>query len=100
MLCVVGWLLFGPRRRTSWRTVWLALLFPLGWLVFALVRGPLVGGYYPYPFLDVGVHGYPRVLSNALVVAAVFLALAAGAHLLDRKLASSTLSRAPLLARR
>lgn len=53
MLCVVGWLLFGPRGRTVMAHVWLALLFPVGWLVFALVRGPLVGGYYPYPFLDV-----------------------------------------------
>lgn len=86
VLCVLGWLLFGPRRRTSWEVVRLSAVFPLAWLVFALVRGPLVGGYYPYPFLDVGVHGYPRVLTNAVLVAVFFLALAAGAHLLDRRL--------------
>ena len=86
LLCVIGWLVFGPRGRTSWRTVRLAAIFPVAWLVFALVRGPLVGDYYPYPFLDVGAHGYPRVLLNCAVVAALFLGLAAGAHLLDRRL--------------
>jgi hypothetical protein len=47
LLCVIGWLVFGPRGRTSWRTVLLAAIFPVAWLVFALVRGPLVGDYYP-----------------------------------------------------
>ncbi len=86
VLCVLGWLLFGPRRRTSWRLVGLSALFPMAWLAFALVRGPLVGGYYAYPFIDVGEHGYPRVLLNCAVVAALFLLLAAGAHLLDERL--------------
>jgi hypothetical protein len=86
VLCVLGWLLFGPRGHTSWRVVGLSALFPVAWLAFALVRGPLVGGYYAYPFLDVGELGYPRVLLNSVVVAVLFLALAAGAHLLDRQL--------------
>ncbi len=89
VLCLIGWLFFGPRGRTSWRIVRLAVLFPVGWLVFALVRGPLVGDYYPYPFLDVGDHGYPRVLLNSAAVALLFLGLAAGAHLLDRRLSST-----------
>lgn len=89
LLCVTGWLLFGPRGRTSWGVVRGATVFPIAWLLFALVRGPLVGGFYPYPFLDVGDLGYPRVLLNAVVVGLVFLALAAGARLLDRRLTSS-----------
>jgi hypothetical protein len=93
LLCVIGWLVFGPRGRTSWRTVRLAAIFPVAWLVFALVRGPLVGDYYPYPFLDVGAHGYPRVLLNCAVVAALFLGLAAGAHLVDRRLDDRLVTR-------
>jgi len=58
----------------------------VAWLVFTLVRGPLVGDYYPYPFLDVAQHGHPTVLVNSAVVAVLFLGLAAGAHLLDRRL--------------
>jgi hypothetical protein len=99
VLCVLGWLLFGPRGRTSWPAVRLAMLFPVGWLVFALVRGPLVGDYYPYPFLDVGVHGYRRVLLNSLVVAVLFLGLATGAHLLDRRLDNSLRARGTRFAR-
>ncbi len=86
ILCVVGWVAFGPRRRTSARIGLLSTLFPLAWLAFTLVRGPLAGDFYPYPFLDVGVHGYPTVLLNCAVVALVFLGLAAGAHQLDRRL--------------
>lgn len=100
VLCVLGWLLFGPRGRTSWHVVRLALLFPVAWLVFALVRGPLVGDYYPYPFLDVVERGYPQVLVNSLFVALLLLGLAAGAHLLDRRLDNRLRSRAVRFARR
>ena len=86
LLCVVGWLLFGPRVASGPRVVALALLYPLAWLVFTLVRGPLVD-FYPYPFLDVRVHGYPAVLLNCVIVGVLFTALAAAATALDRTLA-------------
>jgi hypothetical protein len=86
VLCVAGWLLFGPRVASGPRVVALALLYPLAWLVFTLVRGPLVD-FYPYPFLDVRLHGYPVVLLNCLFVGILFAALAACATALDRALA-------------
>jgi hypothetical protein len=86
VLCVLGWLAFGPRGRTSWRVVRLAVVFPVAWLVFTLVRGPLVGGWYPYPFLEVDRLGFGQVLLNAAAVAVLFLGLAAAGHLLDRRL--------------
>ena len=85
VLAVLGWLLFGPRRLTSWRVAALALLFPLGWVAFALVRGELIG-FYAYPFIDVRVLGYPRVLGNVVLVGLLFFTLAAGAIFLDRRL--------------
>jgi hypothetical protein len=85
LMCVSGWLVFGPRALMPWRVVWLALLFPVAWLVFTLVRGPIVD-FYPYPFLDVRDIGYPRVLLNCLVVAVLFVGLAALAHLADGRL--------------
>jgi len=39
VLAVSGWLMFGPRRAISWRIAALAVLFPLCWVAFALVRG-------------------------------------------------------------
>jgi hypothetical protein len=89
VLGVLGWLLFGPRGRTDTRVVAWSIVFPLLWLVFTLVRGEIVG-FYPYPFVDVTEHGYPRVLLNCLLVAVLFLALAAGATFLDRRLHRKT----------
>jgi hypothetical protein len=64
---IVGWLAFGPRPRADRRTILRSLLFPVLWLGYTLVRGA-IWGWYPYPFLDVGSHGYPRVIANALLV--------------------------------
>ncbi len=86
ILCVLGWLLFGPRRKTSWDVVRLAAVFPLAWLVFALTLQQLTDGFSLYPFLDVGDNGWPRVILNAAGVAVFFLGLAAAAHLLDERL--------------
>ncbi|MGW7679261.1 Pr6Pr family membrane protein [Kribbella sp. NPDC054772] len=86
---VVGWLLFGPRGLTDWSIVRWSIVYPLLWLVFTLIRGEFVG-FYPYPFVDVDEHGYGRVLLNCLVVAVLFLALAAGATTLDRRLRRKT----------
>jgi hypothetical protein len=82
VLCVLGWLLFGPRQRGRPRLVLLALIFPLCYIAFTLIRGPIVD-FYPYPFLDVRIHGYPRVLVNSVVVGVLFLGLAAGVTVLD-----------------
>ena len=89
LMAVLGWLAFGPRGRTTWRVVGLAVVFPLLWLAFTLVRGPLVGGFWPYPFVDVDELGWGQVLLNCAGVAVLFVALAAGAHGLDRLLARS-----------
>jgi hypothetical protein len=86
VLCVIGWLLFGPRGKTSWRVVQLAVAFPLAWLVFALTLQHVTDGFSMYPFLNLAHHGWPRVLLNAAIVAVFFLGLAAAAHLLDERL--------------
>jgi hypothetical protein len=87
VLGVLGWLLYGPRRQTDSRIVAWSIVYPLLWVAFTLIRGEGTD-FYPYPFIDVGLHGYPTVLLNCLFVALLFLALAAGATLLDRRLSS------------
>ena len=86
---VLGWLLFGPRGQTDWRIVGWSIVYPLLWLAFTLIRGEFVH-FYPYPFVNVDEHGYGRVLLNCLLVAVLFLALAAGATILDRRLRRKT----------
>ncbi|GAA0228732.1 Pr6Pr family membrane protein [Saccharothrix mutabilis subsp. mutabilis] len=83
VLCVIGWLAFGPRGAISTRVIGWSVVFPLAWLAFTLVRGAVID-WYPYPFVNVTVLGYGRVLLNCAGVAVLFLALAAGAWWLDR----------------
>jgi hypothetical protein len=82
---VLGWLVFGPRRRSNARIALLSALFPLVYLVVTLIRGPLTK-FYPYPFLNVRAHGYAQVFVNSIVVAIVFAAVASGVTWLDRHL--------------
>ena len=82
---VLGWLIFGPRGLTSRAVVRLSVNFPIAWLVFTLIRGAIVD-FYPYPFVDVGRHGYMRVLINCVWVAVLYLGLASGAAALDSRL--------------
>jgi hypothetical protein len=53
VLVVLGWLIFGPRRRINLRVVGLGLIWPLAWLVYTLIVG-WITGWYPYFFLDLG----------------------------------------------
>lgn len=69
---VLWWLLLvpkhalGPRHPPGW------LLFPIGYLLYALARGA-VDGWYPYFFIDAGALGYPRALLNALALSVAML---------------------------
>ncbi|MEO8888927.1 MAG: Pr6Pr family membrane protein [Jatrophihabitantaceae bacterium] len=85
IMMVLGWLLFGPRPRIAVRTVWLSLIWPALYFLYAMVLGQ-ISGWYPYPFVDVSSHGYPRVLVNAVLVTAVFAVVAVLFRLGDRKL--------------
>jgi hypothetical protein len=77
IVTVAVWLLVGPRGWINMRTIAWAYVLPIGWLVFALIRGAIIGAY-PYPFLDVVRYGYGTVLINVagiVVFATVILAI-------------------------
>ncbi|TAK70290.1 MAG: hypothetical protein EPO13_04935 [Actinomycetota bacterium] len=84
-LVVVGWLLVGPRPRISWLTIPWALIYPLLWLAYTLIRGAQLQ-WYPYPFIDVTAHGYGQVAVNCLAVTVLFVVLGLVLRLLDRAL--------------
>lgn len=86
VLAILFWLAFARRGglKASHIPVW--LVYPLVFFACAMARGA-VDGWYPYPFLDAGRIGYRVVLQNAVVVTAVFAALAAVLVGLDRGLA-------------
>ena len=77
-LSVLHWLAYRPPPGTrappsTWAPLaWCA--YPLAYLLYVLLRGPLAGGY-PYFFLDVTAIGYARMLLNATGIAVLFTLL-------------------------
>ena len=91
ILCLVGWLMFGPRGQVTRRVAGLCVTFPLAWLAYTLIRGELVDDrfghpFYPYPFLDVAELGYGNVAVSIALIAALFAVLALLGRVLDRRL--------------
>jgi hypothetical protein len=87
-------LLYGPRGFTSRRIAELALLFPLFYMVFTTIRGAIVG-FYPYPFSDANVLGYPRVIINGVWITLLFYGMAGEADALDKVLTRRAAESSP-----
>ncbi len=67
VVIVLDWLLDPPSVRLSRRDALGWLVFPLLWLAYTMVRGP-IAGWYPYPFLDPAHGGYGQVAITSLVI--------------------------------
>ena len=67
------WLLWGPKGGLGRRDPVIWCVYPLGYLIYALVRGS-IEGRYSYPFIDLAALGEARVALNAVLIAAAFLA--------------------------
>lgn len=71
---LLHWLTYHHHKRLA---AWLPLvwcLYPIAYLVYALVRGEILG-VYPYPFMDVTSLEYQRVLANAFGLLVLFIGL-------------------------
>ncbi|KAA9106607.1 hypothetical protein F6B43_14300 [Microbacterium rhizomatis] len=79
-------LFVGPlRRRLPWRAVLAIIVFPVVWVIYTLIRGPLVTNpvsadpfWYPYPFLNPNnfANGYLTVLIYVVGIAVAIVAVA------------------------
>ncbi len=69
LVTVLGWIAVGPHRRFGPHILARAMLIPIAWLAYALVREAIVGEAL-YPFMDVGEEGGGQV---ALTLAAITL---------------------------
>jgi len=81
VLTVLVFLLIGPRGLFRISTVFLALIVPMIWVGYTLIRGAVIDSY-PYGFIDVGIHGYGTVTINligivifGIVLGLIFLGL-------------------------
>ena len=73
-LTVIIWLFFGPRRQITFASIFTALVVPITWALYTLIRGEFIAAY-PYPFLNVIAYGLPTVLMNIAGVAAFGIVL-------------------------
>ncbi len=78
-------LFVGPLRRAlPWRAVWAEIAFPILWVIYTMLRGPLVVNpvsgdpfWYPYPFLNPNNEGgWGAVIFWIVVISLAFVAVA------------------------
>ncbi|WP_130176675.1 Pr6Pr family membrane protein [Cryobacterium sp. SO1] len=83
-LILLDWLLAPGRPALAWKRIWFALIYPLAWLAYALLRGTFTD-WWTYPFLNPGEPGgWPSVLLYIVVIAGVIIAISAAAIGLSR----------------
>jgi hypothetical protein len=82
---VILWLIVGPRPRIDTATIAWAFVWPVAWIAWTFLHGA-ISGFWPYPFLDADLHGYPVALRNTGFVVVIALVLALLLRGADRRL--------------
>jgi hypothetical protein len=72
VLFLLFWFIAAPKAGLRWKDVFGWLLYPLGYFLWTVLHGR-VSGFYPYPFIDVSVLGYQKVLATGFLLILVFL---------------------------
>lgn len=89
ILTVLIWLLIGPRGLFRIWTVFTALIIPILWAFYAMIRGAVINAY-PYGFLNAQELGLGTALTNIAGVAMLGIVLGLIFWLLDRILSRGT----------
>lgn len=90
---ILWWLVFQPHGQIGWRDIPAMTIFPFVYLVWAMLRGAIVGEY-PYPILEANTLGYGQVALNCLFMLALFVGLFGVAVGLDKLLGRRAVSSA------
>lgn len=85
ILAIIGWLVFGPGDQIAGRTLLLAAIWPVAYLLYTFLHGAITG-FYPYPFVNVDRLGLGAVLLNSAGVTLLLVAVGGFYWLLDRVL--------------
>lgn len=64
---LLDWLIFPPKQRMEFRIGLIWLLYPAGYLLYSVVRGSFTG-WYPYPFINPTINGWPNVIGTSLTI--------------------------------
>lgn len=73
----IEWLLMPGRSRLSWRVLWVAVVYPLVWVIGSMARGLAGDGWFPYFFLNVPETGVTGVVIYVVGLAGFIVALTA-----------------------
>jgi hypothetical protein len=68
IVTVVVWLIVGPRNWIKWWMVFAALILPIVWAAYTIVRGTVLSSW-PYPFLNANKYGLSAVLTTIVEIA-------------------------------
>ena len=74
ILFLLYWWFAFPKGALRWSYPFIWGLYPTAYLVYALIRGAIIGNY-PYGFIDPKAIGYERTLINGIGLLVVFFAL-------------------------
>ncbi|MGX7682037.1 Pr6Pr family membrane protein [Jatrophihabitans sp. DSM 45814] len=85
LMAAIGWLLFGPRPRIDENTLVLSLIWPALYVIYTFIHGA-ISKWYPYPFIDVNVHGYVTVIRNGIALNVLLIGIGALLMWLDHRL--------------
>jgi hypothetical membrane protein len=77
VIVVVDWLVQSPPRPLKFRSLWIAVLIPIAYLAYSMIRGAAIN-WYPYPFLKPNTSGgYGAVALTCVIIAVAFFAVSA-----------------------
>jgi len=69
VVMLFDWLYYPPKRKFTAKEALLWLIYPLVYAAYTLIHGPLARHWYPYPFINVALHGYGRVALDCVIIA-------------------------------
>ena len=93
IVIVFDWLISPGRPALPWSALRVAVIFPVLWLAYTLLRGGVTGGIYPYPFIDPATAGWGSVVAYIVALTAVIVGLVALAILYSRVAARTVAAR-------
>ena len=86
VLVPIFWLFCVPRGRLTLRDPFIWALYPIAYLVYALIRGA-AQGHFSYPFINYIEMGITQVAITVVIITLAYLAAGWAMVLLDKRLA-------------
>ena len=95
VLTIIVFIIAGPRGWFESKKIFAALIVPIIYVIYTLIRGAVIGAY-PYSFFNVAKYGYTAVLINVVAIAIFGLVLAFLFMAIDRLIMRRKANRAQL----